>query len=196
MIMSLAACGGGGDGGSSNDDSASSGTGDAIDAYMGTTTGACEAAPGVSIAATGAPAYRKFSRTLDTKVSATQATGSVSIAYFSTADCSNAAVYTLNLTGAANFLTVDGTTIAGAQTVDKVTVGTGVYFPGISFGSSFTLNSVKFAGAPYNQQTPQTAKDIMYTDSTGNVFDGDFSKPLDSQGYPSALSATPWGKKG
>jgi len=103
--------------------------------------------------------------------------------------------YTLNLTGEGNFVAIDGPKPADMKP-DMVTVGTGTYFPNIAFGNSFTLNGLTFTGAPYNSQSPQMVKDLLYVDSDGNVFTGDRSKPMDSQGYPSVLSASPWGKKG
>jgi len=42
-----------------------------------------------------------------------------------------------------------------------MTVGTGVYFPGISFGHALTYNGVTYSNtAPYNLNTATTAKDI------------------------------------
>ncbi len=191
LLMSLAACGGGGNG----DGKGSAGFGDPIDVYMGTTTSVCMPAPGVSLPEANAPVYQQTSRTLDTKITALHATGSTSIAYYGSGDCSGPALYTVSLTSGDNFLTIDGVKPAGMKQ-DTVTVGTGVYFPNMAFGESFTLNDLTFTGAPYTEQSPQKVKDLLFVDSDGNVFSGDFSKPLDSQGYPSALSATPWGKKG
>ena len=190
VLMSLAACGGGGNG----DGKGAAGFGDPIDSYIGTMTSVCMAAPGVSLPQTNAPVYQRTSRTLDTKITALRATGSVSIAYYGSGDCSAPALYTLNLTGEDNFLAIGPKPVGMKQ--DMVTVGTGVYFPNIAFGDSFTLNGLTFTGAPYNDRSPETVKDLLFVGSDGDVFSGERSQPLDSQGYPSALSATPWGKKG
>ena len=190
LLVSLAACGGGGDG----DGKGAAGFGDPIDAYMGTMTSVCRPASGVSLPETNAPVYRRTSRTLDTKITALRATGSVSIAYYGSSDCAGSALYTLNLTGEDNFLAIEAKPADMKE--DMVIVGTGVYFPNIAFGESFTFNGLTFTGAPYTGRSPEMVKDLLYIDSAGNVFTGDRSKPMNSQGYPSALSTMPSGKKG
>jgi hypothetical protein len=70
-----------------------------------------------------------------------------------------------------------------------VTVGFGVYFPGFSFGTAMTLNGVRFAGAPYNQQAASTYKDLYLLDAQGRIVVGDPAKPLDADGYPTALKS-------
>ena len=106
--------------------------------------------------------------------------------------------FTLTVSGPSNFLSIDGTGVVGGKTVDKVTTGVGVFFPGISFGTSFTVQGVRFTGAPYNVQVAQTAKDIWLLDAaTGNITNADLNllNSLDAQGYPTVLTATPVLKK-
>lgn len=192
LAGALTACGGGG--GDDSTDSADT-AGDPIDKYMVSLTSSCDRSTGVVDATTGAAIYQRRVLMASTKVSATKATGSNKITYFDTSDCSGNARYTLTLNGSDNYLEVTGNKVVGGQTADKVKLGTSVYFPGISFGTSFTLNSLKFTGAPYNQQTPLVALDLLFLDASGNLYDGDASKPLDADGYPTALGSAPAAKK-
>jgi hypothetical protein len=196
--VALTACGGGGG------DAGSSGTGatplptgtDAIDKYVGTIAGPCFQTPNVTDATTGAKLYLKSTLRLTTKVNASQVTGSFDYNYYDAATCTGTSRYTITITGASNFLSIDGTGTASGKAVDKVTLGVGVFFPGITFGTSYTVQGVRFTGAPYNAQSAQTQKDIWQLDAaTGNITNGDFSNLPDAQGYPTVLQSSPSFKK-
>jgi hypothetical protein len=186
----LAACGGGG-----GDDGESPASADAIDKYMGTLTFNCYSSAGVVDASTGAQIYERYVLTYPNKVSATKATGSTKVSYFNTSDCSGTARHTLTLSTSDNYLEVTGSKALGAQTADKVKFGTGVYFPGISAGTSLIVNGLKFTGSPYNRQSPLVGLTLLFLDTNGDLFEGDYGKPLDSDGYPTALGSAPVAKK-
>ena len=199
----LVGCGGGGDAGGYASAPApvpvpvAAGS-DPIDKYVGTITGPCSQTSNVTDATTGAKLYLKSTLRLSTKVNASQASGSYDYNYYDASTCTGTSRYTLTVSGASNFLSIDGTGVVGGKTVDKVTSGIGVFFPDISFGTSYTVQGVRFTGAPYNVQVAQTSKDIWLLDATtGNLTNADFN-PLnsrDAQGYPTVLTATPVLKK-
>ena len=195
----LVGCGGGGDaGGSASTPVPVAAGSDPIDKYVGTITGPCFQTPNVTDATTGAKLYLKSTLRLSIKVNASQASGSYDYNYYDASTCTGTSRYTLTVSGASNFLSIDGTGVVGGKTVDKVTSGIGVFFPDISFATPYTVQGVRFTGAPYNVQVAQTSKDIWLLDAaTGNITNADFNPltSLDAQGYPTVLTATPVLKK-
>lgn len=197
-IATLAACGGGGGGGGDAGDAgdasvagSSPAAADPIDKYMGTFVSNCRAPdPGVTLSAGGSTLQTQWTWSTPTKVSATKATFVLTLRTYASKDCSGQAYSTLTVPADGNtYMQVDGTATIGTQTVDKMTFGEGVYFPGFS-AQTITINGVRYAGSPFTDRTPQTYKNISLLQ--GNAFyGGDISKPKDAQGYPTVLDTTP-----
>lgn len=177
----LAACGGGGDA-----------EPDPVDKYYGTLVSTCNSAIAVD-AATNAPLYEIETASWFAKISATKAQYTTKVALYDKADCSGVARTTLTLTGADNFINVDGTETIGGKIVDKLSTGHSVYFPGLSSapGAGLVVNGIRYNAQDYTRQTPTTGKDIAYVGTDNKITTGDFSKPLDANGYPTALDVMP-----
>lgn len=188
----LTACGGGGGSGSSTTPPTAVSS-DAIDPYLGTYISTCQQDGHVVDAATSAALYRRDTFTVQDKQSATRAAIVAKLEYFDASTCSGTVRATINLAGSDNYVVVDGSTVVAGKTAQRVTVGTGVYFPGFSFGTSLTLNGVRFSGVPYNLTTPQTAKALYLLDGN-DLFAGD-DTTAGVGGYPTALLAAKFATK-
>lgn len=184
LAATLSACGGGGTG--SGDVDSAPATPDPIDKYLGTIVSSCQTA---GLTTSGdAPLQTQKTWSVPSKVSATKATYLLTLRTYQTSDCSGTAYSTIRLANdGTTYLQVDGTKTIGTQTVDKMTFGEGIYFHGFS-AATITVDGVRYTGAPYDLQTPQTHRDITLFQGQ-SIYAGDFSKPLDAQGYPTALAA-------
>lgn len=175
----LSACGGGG----------SDSQPDPADKYLGTLVANCDFA-NASDAATNATLYRVDTLGSPAKVSATKVQYTTTVALYDKMDCSGTARTTLTLSGPDNYVNVDGTATIGDKTVDKLTISVPAYFPGVS-GTSVVINGIRYTQS-YTSQTPTTQKNIAYGGADNKVSLGDFNKPLDANGYPTALWTTPY----
>ena len=192
-VATLAACGGGGD------DGGTPAAADPIDKYMGTIVEQiCFKATNAVSASTGAPLYRKNTYSDPIKISPKKMQYTVKIDLFTDSECGGAPLASINLMGADNTRSVDGTKVIGGTTVDEVTGSEGVNFPDVAYigAPSITVNGVTYTGAPFTNAKPRTFKDVWYLDSNNAIYSGDFSVAVDAQGYPNALLAKPtWMKK-
>ena len=200
----LSACGGGGGGGESKSSGAtiagtggisagggSSGTSaatDPISKYLGTNSTACAADVAAYDATTGATVYSTYTTLMPMKSSSTQAAMQVVVKFYDTPDCSGTERHRISRQGTNDFLRVDGTVVLGAQTVDKITQGFGGFFAGAN-GATITDGGLILSG-PY-VAGPGTFKNLSLLGADGITYSGDFSLPLDAQGYPSVLRTTP-----
>ena len=182
----LTACGGGGDSGSFSTAGVASAS-DPIDALQGTYVTPCRIDSDATSAIDGGPLGSRLTVTWMSKASASKALIQYQIAHYLRSDCGGTALNTLKVVGPDMYLQIDGTEVIATQTVSKTTTGEAVYFPGFS-AKAMTVNGVRYTGH-YMLQTPQTYRDLMFLQSA-SWFAGDWSKPKDSLGYPTALSTT------
>lgn len=177
FFAALAACGGGGT------------SSDPIDPYIATFVGVCTVQGGVTDAQTGATLYSQTSLRALSKTSANQALMQEDIALYDAHDCSGTARASLSVSGANTWLRVDGRETVEARWVDKVTRSEDAKLAGASGGTSVTANGITYAASFVASDSQRNIYDL---DSTGELYGGDFSQPLDADGYPTVLSATPF----
>jgi hypothetical protein len=180
----VTACGGGGDSGSTATPTATS---DPIDKYATNFTVPCALNGEITSASTGASLYSKITASFQSKVSATKMLYQLKIESYAAKDCSGAPLGTITAAGDNNFWQIDGTAVIGADTVDKLTFSKAPFFPGIS-AAKITINGVSYSGKWYGYQTPVVGKDILLLKGS-DLYGGDYSKPMDAQGYPTAVEA-------
>jgi len=196
----LYGCGGGG-GGDVGSDATAAGTSaattdtttttpsDPIDKYLGTIVFACSANTWITDPATSAVLKERVTLTSQSKTSATKALFQFKHEVYDTADCSGTPRTTLTVSGANTWLNVDGGTTVNGMAADKVTSSEDVKLPGISAGTTITVNGVRY-NAKYVAQT--TGKDL-FAFVGKDLYFGDYSKALDAQGYPTVLRSQPTG---
>jgi hypothetical protein len=184
----LVACGGGG--GDSDSDTPAAG---AIDKYVGTLVTACFQSQGITDSTTGAVLNNRSVLRILSKTSPTRAPAEVKLESYAAADCSGTPKNTVTVNGAGTFLQIDGTATIGSDTVDKISLSRGPFFPGLS-GATITVGGVSYDGAIYGAQTTDVFKDIFLFRGA-DLYAGDVNQPLDAQGYPTVLGATPTLKK-
>ncbi len=157
---------------------------------MGGYVTACLPDSGATDAATNAALYSRTWYALDDMRSGTRANATMKVEFFSDSSCTGPVKSTVNLKGANTFLNIDGSLTLSNKTVHKVTFSYDPYFPGIVTGSgTIVINGVAFKGAPYTTQTVRAGKDLLLRDGK-DLYTGDFAKPLDVAGYPTALATT------
>lgn len=181
----LAACGGG-----DGDTVSGPGGAEPIEKYMGTFVSVCRAEDPSITTSAGLPLRSQETWSAPTKVSATKASFVLTLRTFTSSDCSGTAFSELSQNAGGNtFFQVDGTATIDGKAVDKMTIGEGVWFPGIA-ANVITVNGVSYSGPKFSRQAPLIEKEVLSL--VGNALsEGDRSKPLDAQGYPTALSSTP-----
>lgn len=124
-----------------------------------------------------------------TKKSATEASGTILSTYYPTRDCTGNEAGHFQATPGQTILQLDGTKTAGSVTVDKVSIAMRPFLSGFIAGNSVTFNGVILPSSSYDAYTPTLSKDIWHLDSPAGAV-GDSAQPLDTDGYPSALSTT------
>jgi hypothetical protein len=187
LSIALAACGGGGDSGGSGTSTTAS---DPVDKYLGVFVTNCFADSWITDASTGATLFEKVTVASQSKASATKALYQFKHEIYNTNSCSGSPRATLSESGTNNWINVDGSATVAQGTADKVSSSEDNKMPGIS-GSTVTVSGITYNG---KYLAAATGKDLYLL--TGNdLYDGDFSKPLDAQGYPTALGATAVAKK-
>lgn len=184
ILALLAACGGGG---GSDSESAEAVAKDPIDKWLGSLKIPCAKSSDVTDIDTGVAVYEQTTILINSKLSATKSSATVTTTFHSTADCSGNARYTLTRQGADAFINVDASATIGGKLADKVTMSEPPSFPGFSFGTALVLNGLRFPASSFNTQKPVLSKDVIALESNGTVLSGDFDKPLDAQGYPTVL---------
>jgi hypothetical protein len=188
LALCLVACGGGGTGaagaGSAGGDANT--PADTISAYVGTYTSTCFKNPDVTSAATGDELFEIDTFTVGTVQSASKAAATLVSTFHSTEACTDTPLDTLTISGPNTFLNIDGSKTVSGQQVEKVDISQDAPFLGISAGT-LIINGLKFSGTQYSRQTASTSKEIWRLDATNDVFVGDETKPLDSNGYPTLL---------
>jgi hypothetical protein len=176
----LSACGGGGD------DS------DPIDPFLATFVGYCHLEPQVSDTVTGAPLYGYKVITALSKSSANVALMQDTEYFFDASDCSGNLRATLSVSGPNTWLRIDGGEWVQGLAVDEVTVSEDDKLPGAGAGVAVTTSDgVTYAA---NFILGGVGEDIYYL-YNNYLYDGDFSQPLDANGYPTALSQTPMAQR-
>jgi hypothetical protein len=189
LVAALGACGGGGGG----DDDPSPNTPEvgagAIDKYVGTLVTACFQTQAITDATTAAVLNNRSVLRVLSKTSPTRAPVEIKLESYAAPDCSGTPKNTVTVNGAGTFLLIDGTATIGSDTVDKISLSRGPFFPGLS-GATISVNGVNYDGATYGAQTTDVFRDIFLFRGA-DLYAGDISKPLDAQGYPTVLGTTP-----
>jgi hypothetical protein len=172
----LAACGGGGD------------SSDPIDPFLATFVGFCHAEPQVTDTGTGAVLYGYSVDTALSKAGPGLAMMQDTEYFFDASDCSGPVRATLTVSGPNTWLRIDGGEWVGGEPVDQVTVSEDSKLPGVTAGVSVsTSDGVTYAA---NFLLGGAFEDIYYLNGN-DLYDGDFSQPLDAYGYPTVLSNSP-----
>jgi hypothetical protein len=188
IAVALMGCGGGGGDDAFGDVQQLVQPAGPIDTYLGTIVGRCHVADDVlDESSPYSDVYRRISITLDNKVSGTLAQGSYRHEFFYSNTCAGTPRHTITISGASNFPRIDGSVIIDGKTVHKVTIGEGVYFPGIS-AASIVVNGLRFAGDGYIRLAPSESKDLMWLD--GDRLHFGYGEP-GADGYPTVLAPRP-----
>lgn len=184
-LAGLAACGGGGD----DTPAGSTAAVDPIDKYIGTFVGPCEVNASVTDAASGAKLGTRVTTVL-TKISATKAAAQYKTGVYAVDDCSGTAAKTFDVAGNGSWMSIDGTKTVGTITAELVTWSAEARLPGITAGTSVTLNGIRYVPAYLAASTRKDTQSLVGAD----LYAGDASA-LDAQGYPTALQKAPAAKK-
>lgn len=181
----LAACGGGGDGAVMDEEA-----GSAVDAaqdrsqsLVGTYWGVCAQSKNVSDPQNGSAAiYERVVYVVQPKASDDRYPTEVEATYYRESDCSGSPLHKLAVKG--GHLKIDGRADVFGKSAMKVSEVSVNPFPGLS-AANILINGLRFGQKDYS--LPH--KDVWYVDGDNRVFKGDFSKPLDGEGYPTAIES-------
>ena len=192
VCAALSACGGGSSDPTTSDPNApiQPSSPDPIDKYIGTFKNSCSSYEYVRDAVSGELVYFRETDVFR-KMSSVKATFDRMTDFYDASDCSGTARYTMTISGQDNFLIVDGTETVSGKVVDKATIGVGAVFPGLQVGASLTVQGITLDPGRFGSRTATSARDILYLDMGGALFDADPNNPLpDAQGYPTVLDLT------
>lgn len=180
----LSACGGGG-GSDSTNTSTNTNTSGPASQYLGTYVWACQDEGSTVVdTATKAPLHSRLTSTFTATSSSTKAMAVLKYEFFANSDCTGLPKSTLTVSGAGSYVEIVGSTQIAGKTAHKAIFYSDAYFPGIS-AKSISINGITYSGGPYTAGAMATKDLIMLVGN--DMFGGDFSKPLDADGFPTAL---------
>lgn len=157
--------------------------------YLGTYVWACQnEGSTVTDTATKQPLYSRFTTTFTAAPSSeTKAMAVLKYEFFADSSCASQPKGTLTVSGSGTYMEIVGSTTVAGRTAYKAVFYSEAYFPGIS-AKTVSINGITYAGRPYTAGALVTKDLIMLVGN--DMFSGDFSKPLDADGFPTALLPT------
>lgn len=154
--------------------------------YLGSYVWACQNEGSTVVdTATKQPLYSRLTSTFTAiPSSATQAMAVLKYEFFADSSCVSLPKGTLTVSGTGTYVEIVGSTVIAGKTAHKAVFYSDAYFPGIS-AKSISVNGITYSGRPYTAGAMAT-KDLIQLDGK-DMYGGDFSKPLDAEGFPTAL---------
>lgn len=192
----LTACGGGGSGDVVDSSNPGTGTDDtSLANYSGTFVGPCVQEESEVLDARTGQSVNVVSTIVVNAISASQATGSVSYAFYGSDDatCSLSPLSRQTYTSATHVFSGPVSIDLNGSAVSAYRVKTAAAaLGGISAGQTVTVNGVVYPGNYF--QTPLEILDVFYLDGN-KLYTGDLDTVTEPSAYPTALDGSLFGTK-